>query len=268
MINYIVYGNTDYLDVLEIQTDYIIGCGNVTLFLNNNDLDLEILTSKYDKVIYYDNGDTYSKRLLSCIQQIDEDYFLLLHDIDILLNVDNIMIKKFYDFLRVNNFDRIDLKHSDNKISNLIVEYNSNKKPIEWGIKLSEELTDDVYLIKQDNPYDFIYNVNPSIWKRDSLIKLLSNFTHKNYRTIEEMDVQLFSKQFKIFKLTSNSKKLCGYFNCVDGFQFLHISHSGKLLPLNENFVTTYGQSYVDVSDEYVKIVNKYNLTKSNKWIK
>ena len=81
------------------------------------------------------------------------------------------------------------------------------------------------------------------------------------------MDVQLFSKQFKIFKLTANTKKLCGYFNCVDGFQFLHISHSGKLLPLNKNFVTTYGQSYIDISDEYIKIVDKYNLTKSNKWI-
>jgi len=267
MINYVVYGNTDYLDVLEIQTDYISGRGNITLFLNYNDLELEMLISKYDKVIYYDNTDTYAKRLLSCIEQIDDNYFLFLHDIDILLNVDNKMISKFYEFLNINNFDRIDLKHSDNKLSNLIIEYNPDKNPDEWKTKLSEELTDGLYLIKQDDPNDFIYNVNPSIWKKDSFIKLLSNFTHKNYRTIEEMDVQLFAKQFKIFKLTANNKKLCGYFNCVDGFQFLHISHSGRLLPLNQNFVTIYSQPYTDISDEYIKIVNKYNLTKSNKWI-
>jgi len=268
MINYIVYGNTDYLDVLEIQTDYMCGRGNVTLFLNRNNLNLENLTSKFNRVIYYNNEDTYAKRLLTCILQMKDDYFLLLHDIDILLNVNDEMIKNFYDFLRVNNFDRVDLKHSDNKISNLIIEYNPNKPAIEWDTKISEELTDGIYLIKQENPNDFIYNVNPSIWKRSSFIKLLNNFTHKNYRTIEEMDVQLFAKQFNIFKLFSNTKKLCGYFNCIDGFQFLHISHSGKFLPLNENFVTTYGQPYTDISDEYTKIVNKYNLTKSNKWIK
>ena len=268
MINYVVYGNTDYLDVLEIQTDYMYGRGHLTLFLNQNNLELTNLISKYDNVIYYDNNDTYAKRLLTCIQQMDVDYFLLLHDIDILLNVDNAMIEKFYDFLRTNNFDRVDLKHSENKTSNLIIEYNQETNANEWEPKLTEELADGLYLVKQDNPSDYIYNVNPSIWKKETFIKLLSNFTHKNYRTIEEMDVQMFAKQFKIFKLNSSNKKLCGYFNCIEGFQFLHISHSGKLLPLNEKFVTTYGQPYTDISDEYVKIVDKYNLTKSNKWIK
>lgn len=268
MINYVVYGNTDYLDVLEIQTDYMCGRGHLTLFLNHNNLELTNLTSKYDNVIYYDNNDTYAKRLLSCIQQINVDYFLLLHDIDILLNVDDDMIEKFYEFLKVNNFDRVDLKHSENKISSLIIEYNQEKNANEWEPKLPEELSDGLYLVKQDNPSDYIYNVNPSIWKKETFVKLLTNFTHKNYRTIEEMDVQIFAKQFKIFKLNSINKKLCGYFNCVEGFQFLHISHSGKLLPLNKNFVTTYGQPYTDISDEYIKIVDKYNLTKSNKWIK
>ena len=36
-INYIVYGHTSYLDILEIQSDYIRNYGNETLFLNSND---------------------------------------------------------------------------------------------------------------------------------------------------------------------------------------------------------------------------------------
>ena len=211
MINYIIYGNTDYLDVLEIQTDYMVGRGNLTLFLNHNELDVTRITSKYDKIVYYDNKDTYAKRLLTCLEQIDDEYFLFLHDIDILLNVDNVMIENFYEFLKINNFDRVDLKHSDNKISNLIIEYNQNKQVSEWEPKLIDELSDGLYLIKQDNPNDFIYNVNPSIWKREALLEIVKNFTNKNYRTIEEMDVQLFSIKFKIFKLNSNVKKLCGY---------------------------------------------------------
>lgn len=268
MINYIVYGNTDYLDVLQIQSDYISGRGNLTLFLNTNDLDLTELLSNYDKVIYYDNNDTYAKRLLTCLEQIDDEYFLFIHDIDVLLNVDNQMVESFYDFLKNTGFDRVDLKHSDNKQSGLIIEYNPNKKSNEWEPKLVDEITNGIYLIKQVNPSDYIYNVNPSIWKRESLLDIVRTFPHKTYRSIEEIDVQQFCKKFKVFKLHSNTKVLCGYFNCLEGFKFLHISHSGKLLPLNENFVTTYGQSYNDISDEYIKIVDKYNLKKSNKWIK
>ena len=48
---------------------------------------------------------------------------------------------------------------------------------------------------------------------------------------------------------------------------FLHISHSGKLLPLTNDFVTVYGQSYADVSEKYIDIVNKYDLKSSTKWI-
>ena len=110
--------------------------------------------------------------------------------------------------------------------------------------------------------------MNPSIWKRESFIDLLSNFKHKNYRTIEDMDVQMYSKKFKIFKMFSNKKLDCGYFQCLESFVFLHISHNGKLLPLNMNFVTVYGQSYSDISNEYIKIVEKYDLINSNKWYK
>jgi len=43
------------------------------------------------------------------------------------------------------------------------------------------------------------------------------------------------------------------------------ISHLTKLLPLNIDFVAVYGQSYKDISDEYIKIVKKYDLINSNK---
>jgi hypothetical protein len=268
MINYIIYGNTDYLDVLEIQTDYMVGRGSLTLFLNHNDLDVTHIISKYDKIVYYDNNDTYAKRLQSCLENIDDEYFLLMHDIDILLNVDNIMIEKFYGFLKTTGFDRIDLKHSDNKSSSLIIEYDENKSSNDWKTKQPEELGDGIYLVKQDNPANFIYNVNPSIWKKETLLEIVNTFNNKTYRTIEDMDVQQFCVKFKIFKLYSNNKIMCGYFNCLDSFKFLHISHSGKLLPINENFTTIYGQPYNDIKDEYIKIVDKYNLKSSNKWIK
>lgn len=268
MINYIVYGNTDYLDVLQIQTDYMVRRGHLTLFLNSNTLELTDLYSKYDKIIYYDGNDQYAKRLLTCFESIEDDYFLFIHDIDVLLDVDIKTIERFYSFLAVNNFDRIDLKYTDKINSNaLMIKTDDNLDVTEWLAVFENEITDGIYLIKQDDPKDYIYNVNPSIWKKDSFVKLLSSFKDKNYRTIEEMDVQNFAKQFKVFKMHSKIKIDCGYFQCLDIFKFLHISHSGKLLPLNSSFTTVYGQPYKDVSNEYIKIVDKYNLKKSKKWI-
>jgi len=248
MINYIVYSNTDYLDVLKIQTDYMQNIGNLSLFINKNDLDLSEIYSKYDNVIFYDGNDTYAKRLMTCLNQIDFEYFVLIHDIDILLKVKDETIINFFDFIKKNNVDRIDLKYTEK--TNDIIEFDLN----------------GLFLVPQKNENNFIYNVNPSIWKKSALLDIVTSFQHKTYRTIEDIDVQIFAKKFNVYKLNKEPKISCGYFNCVDDFIFLHISHSGKFLTLPSNFVTEYGQSYGDIANEYVKIVEKYNLKNSNKW--
>ena len=248
MINYVIYSNTDYLDVLKIQTDHVHGLGHTTLFINQNDLDMSEIYSKYDNVIFYNNDDAYAKRLLSCVNQLDMDYFLLVHDIDIVVDVDKNIINDMFDYMKKENVDRIDLKFSEKTFSSI-------------------PFKDDLYLVKQLDSNNFIYNVNPSIWRKSALTDVLAKFHYKSYRTIEDMDVQFYCNKFKVFKLHSSQKMLCGYFNCVKQFMFLHISHSGKLLPLTKDFVTVYGQSYADVSEKYINIVNKYDLKSSPKWI-
>lgn len=248
MINYVIYSNTDYLDVLKIQTDHVHDLGHTTLFINQNTLDMSDIYSKYDKVIFYNNDDAYAKRLLTCVNQLDMDYFLLIHDIDIIINADEHIINDMFDYMKKENVDRIDLKFSEKTFSSI-------------------PFKDDLYLVKQLDSNNFIYNVNPSIWCKSVLVDILNKFCYKSYRTIEDMDVQVYCTKFKIFKLYSAQKMLCGYFNCVKQFMFLHISHSGRLLPLTNDFVTVYGQSYADVSEKYIDIVNKYNLKSSSKWI-
>ena len=223
--------------------------------------------SKYDNVIFYNNNDTYATRLLTSLQQVNLDYFLFIHDIDILLNVNNEHIQKFFDFLIQNNFERIDLKYTDNIEYSSLISTDINLEVNEWVKTNKNTLNEGVYLVKQDDPKDYIYNVNPSIWKRKSFLELLSAFPNKTYRTIEDQDVQNYCKRFNVFKLYSKAKLECGYFHCLDIFIFLHITHSGKFLPLNSDYKSVYGQSYSDISEEYIKIVNKYNLKKSNKWI-
>ena len=268
MIKYVIYGNTEYLDILNIQTDYAQGHGSLTLFINENDLKLEDLYSKYDRVIFYDNNQTYATRLLNCMEQLDDEYVLFIHDIDILLKSNKKVIENLFSYLKINNLDRIDLKYSD-KIydDSKLIKINESEEPINWKEINKNEINDNIILIEQNDVNNFIYNVNPSIWKRTSFIGLLKNFKHKNYRTIEELDVQHYAKNLKVFKMFSSQKLNCGYFECVPIFVYLHISHSGKLLPLNNEFKTVYGQPYNDISEEYIKIVEKYNLRHSNKWI-
>jgi len=157
MINYIIYGNTDYLDVLTIQTDYMVGRGHLTLFLNENELNLDHLYAKYDKIIFYNNSDQYASRVLSCLKKVEDDYVLFLHDIDILLDVNNETIIKFYAFLRYHNFDRVDLKYTSKlKNESLIIKVGDCNEIDQWSAVFKEEINDGIYLIGQNDSSDYI----------------------------------------------------------------------------------------------------------------
>jgi hypothetical protein len=254
MNEYIVYSNTDYLDILQIQSEYFNSAfKNTILFLNDNSLDLKNLYDKYKKVIHYDNNLTYASRLLNCILNLNSDYILLTHDIDILLSVNNSIIDQLFNFARLNSWDRIDLKYTQVENPSLFPSVGKEN--------------DLYYLIDQTEPSEYLYNVNPSIWKRTSLIEILTEFSDKTYRTVEGIDVQYFCKKYKIYKIFNHRKINCGYFECVDAYTYLHITHGGKLLTLTDEFKTEYGQSYQDVSSHYLQIVDRFNLKKSAKWV-
>jgi len=243
MINYVVYSHTDYIDILRVQTGELEGRGNLTLIINNSQ-DIHNIYSKYNKVLFYDDTKPYATRLLQTLPLIEEDYFIFLHDIDIVLSVDNFIMNEFVEFLRRNNFDRICLQHTYNLESSLVVHYDN-----------------ELALIKSCSVKDYIYNVNPSIWKKDTLIEIMANFPNETYRSIE-FNVQEFCLKYNIFKLHALRPLSCGWFICDKSFKFLHITHLGKLLPLNFESMTPSRQSYVDARDEYMKIYQKYNLQK------
>ena len=254
-IDICVYSHTDFLDILQIQTDYIKDLpNNSTLFLNRNTYDLHSLYSNYNNVILYDDSKSYASRLLECINQINKEYFLFIHDNDIMLNIDNIILSKLYNLMLEKSIDRIDLKQAPHKLIKTNISF-----------KL-DDTENDIKLIHNTNPTDYIYNVNPSIWKRESFLDILNQFPYKTYRNIEGSDVQIYCTKFKIFSTYSPQFLNCGYFMCIKFFIFLHITHGGKLLKLNNNYINSQGQSYIDIGKEYEKIVEKYSLKLSKRW--
>jgi hypothetical protein len=266
MLNFVIYGHTDYLDVLQIQTDYSDTIKNKILFINKNNFNLESIYEKYNKVIFYDDSKSYPQRLSECLNQINDVYVLLCHDIDILINVNEKLISELHNFLVHNNFDRIDLKHSSSLNSTLFYQCTNPMDFNTWESTDRYHNDDKLYLIRQTNPSDYIYNVNPSIWKRETLLEIMNSFPHKNYRTIEDIDVQIFTQKYTIFKMFSQEKKQCGHFDCINDFMFFHITHNGSFVPFNNDYSTIYGQSYLEIKTHYENMVDKYNLRQSNKW--
>jgi hypothetical protein len=212
------------------------------LFINHNSLpNLTNIYEKYDRVIFYDDKYPYATRMLNCMLQLNYDYILLIHDIDILLHINEQVCSNLIKIMMESNIDRIDLKHSSVSTLDRIIPLNNN-----------------CFLVKTNDPHSYPYNVNPSIWKRESFIELLSNFKHKGYRDIEQIDVQTFSLKYNIYKIYSPEYIKCGYYDCVNFFKFLHISHAGKILFPDEKCRTIHNQSYMDVKSELQEITSKY----------
>ena len=146
------------------------------------------------------------------------------------------------------NIDRIDLQYK-NIIHNQYTE-----------TMLIEKNNFKFCINKQENVNHYIYNVNPSIWKISTLMEVMSNFKNDTYRTIEEAKTQEFCKKYRIFKLYWESYINCGDFGCIPFFQFIHITHGGKLLPLTRNNLNK------TLVDTYMKILEQFSLAEKREF--
>ena len=97
MLTYIVYSHTEFLDVLLTQTHYLKAYNNKVLLINKSDKDLSDLYSNYKQVIFYDDTLPYASRILS-LSDLDLDYILFIHDIDIVITKNDKVINHFVDF--------------------------------------------------------------------------------------------------------------------------------------------------------------------------
>jgi hypothetical protein len=240
--NVVVYSHSEYSDVLKIQTDYVLGFQNKFLLIDEKFNDEEIL-SKYDQIVRYDDNLPYSDRLLN-ISEINCEYILFIHDIDILINYSLDFLESCVSKMKEENIHRVDLQYYPKNSETKVTKLNHQDNVIE--------------LIKQENLNQFIYNVNPSIWKLDVFMNIMNKFKNRTYRDIESMDVQEYSSQFNIYKLHFENYLQVGYYNCINEFIFLHISHYGMFLPKENNDLPD------NIQKIYENIIEKY-LINSNK---
>ena len=213
----VIYTHSEYNDIFQIQKEHLLqnvdNIHNIVVVSNKPD-------ELYDdfKTLFYDEKLPYAGRLLKVLNEIEDEHILICHDNDIIIGYDENVLNTFTEFMKNNNVGRIDLCCLPQNFSNEYI--NTNKIIID----------NENYVVKNFNYYN--YSVGPSIWNRNIILNIFNNFKNKNYRNIEDDDVQQYTKSItqtvNIGKL-SNTECFGGrIFNSY--FKWLHITIRGKLV--------------------------------------
>lgn len=260
-ITHVFYSHTEFLDILVISSDYSKYIDRKVLLINSNEIPKNI-SDNFDEIIIYDDSLPYTDKLASILPLIDSEYILFTHEVDIVLNYDKDIMVKLGDLMVYEGIDRIDLQPNGGNSGDYI-EIVKDRTVDTWPKVSLKDLDDDkMYVCRHSDPTTYIYNVNPSIWRRDALVDIYTKFSGRTYRDIEYGDTQDYvNEKYLVYNLHSvNHKQHCGYLNSLPFYKYLHITHYRQLLKFDSSFRDQFGQSYIDASKEYTDMVNKYGL--------
>ncbi len=236
---YIIYSHSSYSDILQIQNDFISDIKeHKILFIDKINDNIKY---NFDEIIYYDDTLNYTKRVYNCLQMVQTDKFIVfIHDIDIILNISQNDLQNLVNIMKLHNIDRIDLQIKDTP-KNEIICYN------------------EYILIKNNNINNYIYNVNPSIYRFDKF-KILMDIFDNSYVNCENMDTQIYS-YYNLNTYTLYSKNIirCGFHNVTNIFTFLHIIKNKELTPTDNNI----NNLDKHIQEIYDNILQKYNINRT-----
>lgn len=154
----IMYSHSEYSDAWQMffgQTKKHIPSVKKKYILTDKNLD--IIPDDWVPIEYND-GDSYAKRVSSCLEQIEEKYCIFHHeDMPLYKNPDIDKLKEFKDFLE-----------GEEDISYI--------KLIKGGMYFNDHLDikykDQNHLFSLDEGGNFIFAVQPSLWKTEDLLRL------------------------------------------------------------------------------------------------
>jgi len=84
-------------------------------------------------------------------------------------------------------------------------------------------------------------------------MELMTEFKNESYRSIENQPTQEFCKRYNIYKLYGPYVR-CGGMGCLPFFQFIHITHGGKLLPIEGSNLDN------SLISKYQSMITNYSL--------
>ena len=234
----VCYSHSSYDDIIQVQSDFLkeIPCKKYLIYDKPCDL-------QFDKVFIYDEKLNYTKRILQAVSQIEEEFFVLTQDNDILLNTSIEFLDKLVELMKVHSLDIIDLKNyacmKENTIpdeSPLVVNYSySYSGPLPLCEKNMIDLTDDlkIGIHSKVSKFGFVYNVQPKLVRKSAMCDIFNKFD-LTYMQAENPEVQEYCKNTKRVAFLSCTNFLSvGYFYITPYYIFIHITNDGKLMPAN-----------------------------------
>lgn len=238
----IIFSHTDYnylWPIIEKKLELLSGLN--TIFISNYSSTTFEKPKGFTEYFEYNENIAYSERWVSILEsniKIMNDYIIVIHDVNIIINFNLFKINRLIDILKKYNIDRCSLNVFDGSeiIYDDIVICNLNK------------ITKTNTLI----PYD----VGPSIWNKHSFLKLWKTFPNMSYRESElNNNLQNYCKtHLKCYGLQKTNEKI---YYCIgrpyyEFFKILNITIKGEILFPYE--------VYMDVKDEFIELFNNYNL--------
>jgi hypothetical protein len=231
-----IYSHSSVEDVLEIQFDYMSKISNMSnqkIYLFIDKPYTKETSLKYQTILYDDNT-PYSKRLIKCISEILEPYFILSHENDILVGYDPNTILELKRSMEKNIIDSITLKHFP-KCTNLI------------------QVNNSLSLFNPDP--DYVFNVQPRLWKKTSALNLFTSIPDKNYKTIESANTESYikSNQKTYTVCSSTPVKSTRDFIVIPEYKYIHITSGGKFIINKQKIDKNIEIIYSEIYNRYIK---------------
>lgn len=180
-LTYLIYTHTEYSDVLDVTLKRLHKFFpiKVSICSDNARIISDAYKEKYniEEIYEYDDTQVYGSKLLSVIERINTKYILLNHDVNILYDYVNIdIINKILEQMETKNIDTVRLSTSGIDTKNI-------------------NETDFLHEILPRETYHM--TVQPTIWKKETLLKFCQKFSDTVYRDFELGERQEYASNFK-----------------------------------------------------------------------
>lgn len=243
------FTHTEYNDIWIPCLDRLLKYGpKITKYCLVNDKKMfeDKINEKFGKIFkeiieYYGADLSYSRRLLTAINKITEDYILLWHDNNMFYKeIDHTLFEKICQFLpsiKPNGCDQL-------RMSTAGSDYLNPERSVmdSWVQNCKESGNYDNLIIKVYN--DFKYSVMPTIWRKVFWKGILEECINTNYRNIEGDACNV------IMRLESdNNYLLASQQHYPHLFPYYHFIQYGKWFMDNESYL-----------HELTKFLKEYDL--------
>jgi len=217
-MKFVVYSHSSFADILELQEERLKELSIEYYVVIDEDFDYR---GQASEVIRYKNNEPFATRLFNAARQIKEEHILLIHEVDLVVSLDKKFLDSIAEAMSINAIDKVDLQSCPTQHAPALQDHTTVR------------VTDSTYIGRTFFPHDqYVYNVQPTLWKTSSLVKALENYQEHTYRSIEYSTIQQYcSSQLKSYRTVSFDSVPMGYYSSTREFVFLHLTHFYELLP-------------------------------------